>query len=90
MNIPRATTLSSSVLHLCGKYLEFRIEVNGEAATATLQENRFTFTSYFAKATIYFKAHGTRVVFCPECGMALPRTIEEWDDREFQQGEKKG
>ena len=84
--LPRKVTLSSSILHQCGEYLEFSIEVRGEDATITLSaEQRFTFSSHFAGELIHFKAHATRVTKCPECKRPLPRSVSQWNDEDFKQ-----
>ncbi len=81
--------LSTSVMHGCGYSLKCELEVSGDAPEITLKENRFTFVSYFATAIMHFKEHGARLKYCPMCHKALPRTVERWDDGEFQQGEKR-
>ena len=85
MQLPRKVTLSSSILHQCGEYLEFSVEVRGEDATIEHSDaSRFTFSSFFAGESMHFKAHGTRVTKCPECKRALPRSVSQWNDEDFK------
>ncbi len=79
MKLAQYNTISGNAIHECGEMIDFYITIAGSAsfpADVQMREGRFTFSVSFAETHLNFKAHGSRIKFCPKCKKSLPKTVE--------------
>ena len=71
-------TIESEAEHECGELISFYVNIEGPTMDMRLTESsRFIFSVFFATTQLHFKAHGTRIKYCPKCKKLLPKTVAE-------------
>lgn len=71
-------------MHECGQPISFSLTIAGHSSclpVVAMREGCFTFSTPDAEPHLHFKAHGTRIKYCPKCKKPLPKTVEELSEK---------